>query len=141
MQGLMTLTKCIHELGARIRLASPPPDIVCVTETHLSKTTEELQLEGYAVVSRSDRGGEAERGGMLVFAAEKISERVVELEISKDAERVWVVLHTSYGPYLLGTWYRPGCGPIKAKLEASQHSKKKYQGSGAKQLELYAAET
>ena len=93
MQGLSTIAKGINELAARIRLASPTPDVICVTETHLGKATEELSLEAYSVVSRRDRDAEAERGGVLVFALETIKERTVELEIAKAAERIWVVLH------------------------------------------------
>ena len=116
MQGLSTVAKGINELAARIRLANQTPDVICLTETHLGKATEELSLEGYSVVSRRDRDADAERGGVLVFALESIKERTVELEVAKAAERIWVVLHTNHGPYLLGIWYRPGCGDGRGEV-------------------------
>ena len=107
IQGLMTVKKGIHELAARIRAADAKPSLVCITETWLCRAVEEVSLEGYVVVSRRDRDENSGRGGVLLFAIEDLAESVTELEKSKEAERLWTIIHTKHGPYMIGVWYRP----------------------------------
>ena len=93
------------ELEASIRLMDQPPAILCLNETFLDKSVEELSVTGYECVARKDR--EDGWGGVAVYAATKIASRTVLLKISGSAERCWLCLHTSQGPYLLCCWYRP----------------------------------
>ena len=45
---------------------------------------------------------------MLILAATDIAPSVSFLaEGSEDDERVWALVHTFHGPYLLCSWYRP----------------------------------
>lgn len=115
MQGLMSRRKGIDELAARIRIAERPPDIVGITESWLDKSIEAAQLEGYIVTARRDRDADSGRGGVLIFAKENIAERVVTMEESAQAERIWAVVHTNHGPYVIAMWYRPPCpGELKS---------------------------
>ena len=43
----------------------------------------------------------------MVFARADIANSVTLLEKSIAAERMWLVVHTDQGPYLLCSWYRP----------------------------------
>ena len=100
------LNSHLATLTAHLRLLPNRPALVCVTETHLNRSTEVLELEGYEEVARRDR---AERGGggVLVYALKSFAKSVVHLESSTAHERVWLTVHTDLGPYLLGVWYRP----------------------------------
>ena len=46
-------------------------------------------------------------GGVVVFALDAIASRLTLVEKSEVCERVWLVIHSDIGPYLLGVWYRP----------------------------------
>ena len=95
------------ELTAYIRLRRTPPAIVCLNETFLDKSTSTVTLCGYELVARRDRRGGRKGGGVAIFARVDISNSVTLLLGSADAERLWLILHTDQGPYLLCTWYRP----------------------------------
>ena len=41
-----------------------------------------------------------------MYANKSIANRVTYMGSSDDAERVWVMLHSNQGPYLIGAWYR-----------------------------------
>ena len=65
----------------------------------------EVVIEGYVCISRWDRA--VERGGVCIDAQKNCAQQVTFLSKSDTAERLWCVLHTDCGPYLLGAWYRP----------------------------------
>ena len=64
------------ELVTSVRLMKEKPIIICLTETFLDKSIQEVTLEGYVLVSRRDRGeGDDSRqcGGVVVFAKQEYS--------------------------------------------------------------------
>jgi hypothetical protein len=86
------------------------PVMICLTETFLDESVNDIELEGYIMISRRDRGeGDDDRkcGGVAVFAMHEHAERMTEIEKSKTSERVWIVVHSDMGPFLIGNWYRP----------------------------------
>ena len=97
------------ELCERLRVLNP--DIVLLQETRLDESVPELLLPGYHCVSRADRlrGAKAGYGGIIAFERDGLS-IAVHLEISVEAERSWLALHTDVGPLLVGNWYRPPDG-------------------------------
>ena len=95
------------ELTARIRLMGQKPDLICVNETFLNRTTEHISIEGYSLIARRDRSDGRKCGGIAAFAASNISQRVTLVESSENAERVWLLVHANQGPHLVGVWYRP----------------------------------
>ena len=92
------------------------PELICINETHLSRTVEHVALEGYSLVARRDRSDGRQGGGIAAFALTSIAERISLVQSSDDAERFWLMAHTDQGPYLVGVWYRPPdpgeCGTI-----------------------------
>ena len=105
VQGLRSSTA---ELVGRIRMCERRPDILCLNETFLDKTIGEVPIEGYEQIARWDREiGEAAitRGGVVVYAACAISGQVTLIEKSVEAERLWLLIHTERGPFMLGAWY------------------------------------
>ena len=82
-----------------------PPQIICLNETFLDQTIGDVDIEGYVLVARWDRS--YERGGVCVYASSSISQKVTLVHKSVIAERVWCMLHTDQGPFLLAAWYRP----------------------------------
>ena len=95
------------ELEARLQTLQP--HVVCVQETWLDGSVENLEVKGYTVVTRRDRtspSGDEGYGGILVLARVDV-ESVAALEKSAEDERAWCTVHTSMGPVLLGNWYRP----------------------------------
>ena len=110
----------LAELSAFVRLCAAPPDIICVNETFLDVSIEEVNLEGFVVVGRRDRsynGDERRCGGVIVFARNTIADHVTLLVTSDSAERLWFQLHTNNGPYLLCAWYRP---PAQGEVQTIQ---------------------
>ncbi len=95
------------ELTARVRLMDEKPDLICVNETFLNRTVEHIELEGYSLVARRDRGDGRQGGGIAAFASTGIAERVTLIQSSDDAERFWLMVHADQGPHLVGVWYRP----------------------------------
>ena len=64
-----------------------------------------MEVEGYELIARWDRT--YEKGGVCVYASCKISQNFTFSDKSNDAERIWCMIHTERGPFLLGAWYRP----------------------------------
>ena len=89
------------ELAAYIRILDVLPDILCINETFLDKSVEKVELEGFQIVGRRDRGGGKKCGGIIVFARIEIASHVTLLEESTRAERMWLLMHSNIGPYLL----------------------------------------
>ena len=96
----------IVEVAALIRLMDFKPIIVSLNETFLTQAIEHVELEGYEVLCRRDRRGQW-RGGVLVFVLKEFYPRVTLVEESERAERLWAVVHSNQGPYLVCCWYRP----------------------------------
>ena len=105
------------ELVGRIRMATEAPHILCLNETFLDHTIGGVDIEGYVMVERWDRP--YERGGVCIYAADCIAQKVTPLFKSEKAERIWCMLHTDQGPYLLGAWYRPP-SPEVTSIEACE---------------------
>ena len=53
------------------------------------------------------QGGRILSGGVVVYVAQSVAAQVTLVSKSEVAERVWCMLHTERGPFLLGAWYRP----------------------------------
>ena len=83
------------------------PEFVAITETHLTKTIDELKLSNYMLVSRRDRPDQRGWGGIALFARYDVHANIVHLKDSEDLELSWHTLHSDIGPLLFGMWYRP----------------------------------
>jgi len=97
----------VAELSAAIRVCKTMPTLVCLNETFLDESIEEVLLEGYTIVARRDRDDGRKGGGVAVYALDAVCRQFAMAEKSESSERVWLVIHTDTGPYLLGVWYRP----------------------------------
>ena len=82
------------------------PTLVVLNETFLTQAISEIQLEGYTLVARRDRRDQW-GGGVAVFVAAEQFSNVSVVETSDVSERIWIVVHTDRGPYLVCNWYRP----------------------------------
>ena len=58
-------------------------------------------MNGYTVVSRRDRGGDRIGGGVIIFAIPVLFDAIITILISVVAERIWCVLHSSLGPFII----------------------------------------
>ena len=65
------------------------------------------------VRTRRDRPGEKSGAGVDVFVRNNFWD-VGLSALSETSERSWVTMHTTNGPILIGTWYRP---PDEAREE------------------------
>ena len=81
------------------------PLVVSVNETFLTKAIQTITLEGYSLVERRDRQ-DRWGGGVAVFILQQYEARMTPIEVSTEAERIWCMLHTDHGPFLIGAWYR-----------------------------------
>ena len=52
------------------------PAIVCLNETFLDESVEDVSLEGYIMVARRDRADGRKGGGVAVYALDSIANRV-----------------------------------------------------------------
>ena len=95
------------ELQARILMMPVRPSIICLTETWLSPSTARAALVGYSVVVRRDRDDGRNGGGVIIFAIDSLINNVVPIYVSIVAERVWCLIHSDTGPFLVCAWYRP----------------------------------
>ena len=128
IQGLLSH---LAELTAYIRMCTASPDIVCINETFLDVSVEEVDLEGFVVVGRRDRGynGDERRcGGVIVFARCAIADHVTLLEKSDNAERMWFQLHSDVGPFLMSTWYRPPASGEVGTIESFEEEYSRLRG-------------
>jgi hypothetical protein len=110
IQGLLS---GLTELTARIRLIKIKPTLVCLNETFLDKSVQSVALEGYRVISRRDRDDGRKCGGVLLYALDAFADNVTELHKSHDSERLWAMVHSDIGPFLVGVWYRP---PVQGEI-------------------------
>lgn len=79
------------------------PDVVALTEAWLAKSVVAPSLPGYSLISRLDRRGSRQGGGVAAFARASIAQRITVYE------RSWHTIHTDRGPDLFAVWYRPPC--------------------------------
>ena len=98
-------------------VSSSKPFLVCVNETFLDESIENLQLGGYQLVSRRDRCDGRQGGGIALFAANEIASQVVLLEHASAHERSWHTIHSNIRPILCGVWYRP---PLSGEIASIQ---------------------
>ena len=103
-QGLMSH---LSEIAARLQLASVMPGLLCLNETFLDRSVSDLSLPYYDLVARRDRTDGRRCGGVAVYALSSIASSVTVCGISPVAERVWVLIHSDCGPFLVACWYRP----------------------------------
>ena len=61
-------------------------------------------LEGYELIARHDAA--ASKRGIAVFALKELAPDITLLIKSGNTERMWFLLHTQLGPYLICCWYR-----------------------------------
>jgi hypothetical protein len=97
----------LAELTGMLRLYTVLPEIVCLNETFLNRSIEDVELEGYSVVARRDRKDGRQGGEVLMFARRDVANHITLIEESQTAERVWLIIHAETGPYLMCLWYRP----------------------------------
>jgi hypothetical protein len=103
------------ELVARLRTMRVRPTIICLNETFLDCSVGEVELEGYSMIGRRDRRDGRRCGGVAVFAVTNQADRVTLLKDSIISERLWILVHTDLGPYLIGAWYRP---PVQGEVDS-----------------------
>lgn len=103
------------ELVTKIRLMREKPALVCINETFLDPSVGEVTLEGYQLVGRRDRNNGRKGGGIIVFAAKEIVVYMTLVKISKESERLWILVHSDLGPYLVAAWYRP---PVQGEVHS-----------------------
>ena len=113
------LTNSAHAL-AQLCLLDPKPEIVVMGETKLNKSIASPSLAGYELVARKDNGTKAHGGGVLVYVNPSLATRVTFMGESRDADRVWVMIHSSHGPYLLGAWYRAPSAQVDDSITSLQ---------------------
>jgi hypothetical protein len=83
------------------------PSIICLNETFLDVSIQSISLEGYELIGRRDRRDGRECGGVAMFALGIQANNVTLLHESKSSERLWAIVHSDLGPYLIYAWYRP----------------------------------
>ena len=103
-QGLLS---SLPELTARIRLMKDKPMFVRINKTFLDKSVGTVALEGYstqllangtAVNWASTHGSVVESFYMLPLPTSPM------LRCSVNSERLWAMIHSDLGPYLLCVW-------------------------------------
>ena len=83
------------------------PSIICLTETLLFVSIGSVILPGYCFIVRKVRDDGRLGGGVVVFALASITNHVAPIFISFVAERVWCVINSEVGSFLICVWYRP----------------------------------
>ena len=96
--------------------------LVTMNETFLSKAIEKVDLEGYQLLVRRDREGQW-GGGVLVFVLDEYAPRVTLVEKSEAANRIWAMVHSDRGPYLICCWHRP---PSPGNVETIRSFEEEY---------------
>ena len=111
------------ELVARIRLMKEKPTVLCLNETWLDYSVKVVMVEGYKLISRRDRRDGRKCGGVAVFALVEKAGSMTELFKSEVSERLWILVHSDLGPYLIGVWYRP---PEPGEVESIKELRKEW---------------
>ena len=94
-------------LHAQLDILEKRPEIVVVNESKLNRSVQRPVLAGYELVARRDNSTKHHGGGVLMFVICTLASQVTYMGEGKDAERIWAMVHTAQGPYLVGAWYRP----------------------------------
>ena len=94
------------ELQLQLKLMTEQPTIIIMNEIFLDNSTPSIDLDEYVLISRRDRQDGSGWGGICCFARRDFQYCIVEILRSNVAERIWHVMHTSCGPYILGMQYR-----------------------------------
>ena len=97
IQGFMSHAA---KLTIVVRNILKKPTNMCLNETFLTSAIGEVFLEGYTTVARRDRADQWE-GGVLIFAMCEFWSRVSLLETLTSVERIWAMIYSNRGPYLL----------------------------------------
>ena len=95
------------ELAAHLRILQPRPLLVCVNESFLDQSVQEITLEGYSLVGRRDRADGRAGGGVLLFALIAYRQSVTLTRVSETAERLWCVVRSDWGPVSVCARCRP----------------------------------
>ena len=97
------------ELTARIRMAKKKPQILCLNETFLDASVKDgvVEIEGYSIVGRRDRRDGRKCGGVAVYVQSQMAASVTLMQDSDTHERLWILVHSDLGPFLIASWYRP----------------------------------
>ena len=82
------------------------PHVICIQETWLNKSVENISFPNYQVLSRRDRSETENRGGILTLIRQDAT-NAVHIFNSVDAECSWHFLHLDVGCIAFGNWYRP----------------------------------
>ena len=90
-----------HKAELEFHLEQRKPHILMLQETWLDDSTEDIQVKGYFKVSRRDRSGEANRGGIMTLARNDFNQ-LVHIENSKVEERSWHYLNVGVENLLVG---------------------------------------
>ena len=98
LSHIAEVTGVIREMPAR-------PFLVCLNKTFLPTAVENVKLEGYQVLARRDREGQW-GGGVVMFVVDAYFARVTLVGISGEAGRIWAIVRSDRGPYLVCCWYR-----------------------------------
>ena len=91
------------------------PSFVCIQESWLDASYQEVALPGYHMLSRRDRADNANRGGVIVFVRIDIADHAVLIHKSENSERCWHYIHLDLCIIAFANWYRPpasGCDSI-----------------------------
>jgi hypothetical protein len=102
------------ELEGHIAL-NGAPHLLALNETFLDRSRESVQIGGFELISRRDRGSFG--GGIALFALRSVAASVTLLEKAVEHERCWHVIHSDIGPILLCVWYRPPSRGEVASIE------------------------
>jgi hypothetical protein len=115
------------ELVARLRMMQEKPTIVCLNETFLDSSVQHITLEGYSLIARRDRNDGRRCGGVAVFALAGKANSITKLKESEDSERLWILVHSDLGPFLLAAWYRP---PVQGEVNSIRSLREEWQHLG-----------
>ena len=96
-----------HQAELSYHLQVERPHIVLLQETWLDASIEDVQIQGYDVVSRRDRSDSPNRGGILTLKRSDFN-HIVHVSTSTHEERAWYLLNLDPEVILIGNWYRPG---------------------------------
>ena len=85
---------------------------MCLNETFLDLSIGEVLVEGYTLIGRRDRNDGRWRGGVAVYCAAQHADYITLLHISDESERLWVLVHSNLGPYLVAACMQGTCEAV-----------------------------
>jgi hypothetical protein len=81
----------------------------------------EVHVEGYTIIGRSDG---RKCGGVAVFAQTQLADNMTLMLKSKMHERIWILVHSDLGPYLICAWYRL---PVQGEVNSIKDLRQEWQ--------------